>query len=167
MDRYDASGNPEAQFEPGSDGRVLRNLLGIRDPAGMDDVELDLLDQLYERIPDMVLQAERIRLHHIREWHRLWLGTVYDWAGKDRSVNLSKGGFPFAMARQVGTLLESFDGVTLAQHTPCNGMDIDTLAEAIGVVHVEFILIHPFREGNGRMGRMLASVMAMQLAIGK
>lgn len=34
--------------------------------------------------------------------------------------------------------------------------------EAIAVVHVEFILIHPFREGNGRMGRMLASVMAMQ-----
>ena len=162
MDRYDASGNPEAQFEPGSDGRVLRNLLGIRDPAEMDDVELDLLDQLYEQIPCIIHQSERIRVAHIREWHRLWLGTVYEWAGKDRSVNLGKGGFQFAMARQIGSLLESVDKVTLAQHTPCDTMDFEALAEAITFVHVEFILIHPCREGNGRMGRMLASIMAMQ-----
>ncbi|MBI5115950.1 hypothetical protein HZA56_05710 [Candidatus Poribacteria bacterium] len=28
-DRYDVSGLSEAQFEPGSDGLVLKNLLGI------------------------------------------------------------------------------------------------------------------------------------------
>ena len=32
----------------------------------------------------------------------------------------------------------------------------------MGIVHVEFILIHPFREGNGRTGRLLADLMAMQ-----
>jgi cell filamentation protein len=30
---------------------------------------------------------------------------------------------------------------------------------------VEFILIHPFREGNGRMGRLLASLMALQAGL--
>jgi len=30
------------------------------------------------------------------------------------------------------------------------------------VVHVEFIIIHPFREGNGRIARILADLMAMQ-----
>ncbi len=30
------------------------------------------------------------------------------------------------------------------------------------VVHVELILIHPFREGNGRLSRLLADVMAVQ-----
>ena len=30
--RYNTTGNVEAQFEPGSDGRVLANKLGIADP---------------------------------------------------------------------------------------------------------------------------------------
>ena len=41
-------------------------------------------------------------------------------------------------------------------------MSGDRLVEAIGVVHVELILIHPFREGNGRLSRLLANVMALQ-----
>ena len=36
------------------------------------------------------------------------------------------------------------------------------LTEALAVVHIELILIHPFREGNGRLSRLLASVMALQ-----
>ena len=37
-DRYDASGLIEAQFEPGSRGRVLKNLLGIKRKREMDGV---------------------------------------------------------------------------------------------------------------------------------
>lgn len=32
----------------------------------------------------------------------------------------------------------------------------------MGVVHAELILIHPFREGNGRCARLLATLMALQ-----
>ena len=39
-DRYDTSGNTEAQFEPGSDQTVLVNKLGITDSVEMVDVEL-------------------------------------------------------------------------------------------------------------------------------
>lgn len=160
--RYDAPGNPETQYEPGSNERVLRNLLGIVDPAEMDDVELDLLDQLYDQIPNDILPGERITTRHIFAWHQRWLGSVYEWAGKERTVNLSKDGFQFALARHLGSLLSVFDSETLSKYTPCAILDFDELAKAIAIVHVEFILIHPFREGNGRMGRLLASVMAMQ-----
>ena len=37
--RYDVGGLAEAQFEPGSRGRVLRNLLGIRRRREMDAFE--------------------------------------------------------------------------------------------------------------------------------
>ena len=47
--RYDASGN-QAAWQPGSDERVLQNLLGITSPHEMNHVELDLLEQLYQFI---------------------------------------------------------------------------------------------------------------------
>lgn len=37
--RYDASKLVEGQFEPGSHGRVLRNLLGIKSKREMDQAE--------------------------------------------------------------------------------------------------------------------------------
>lgn len=42
------------------------------------------------------------------------------------------------------------------------GLDINELVQAIAMTHVELILIHPFREGNGRLSRLLADVMAVQ-----
>jgi fido (protein-threonine AMPylation protein) len=45
-------------------------------------------------------------------------------------------------------------------------MDETPLAEAIAICHVELILIHPFREGNGRLSRLLADVMAVQAGRG-
>ncbi len=47
MDRYRVVG-AEAECEPGSNGLVLRNLLGITEPEEMADVEQRLLRQLYE-----------------------------------------------------------------------------------------------------------------------
>ena len=54
----------------------------------------------------------------------------------------------------------------LARLTPCLGMDRDAVATAIAEVHVELILIHPFREGNGRIARLVADVMAAQAGLG-
>ena len=41
--RYDVSGLSDAQFEPGSDGLVLKNLPGITSPAEMDIAEVNAL----------------------------------------------------------------------------------------------------------------------------
>jgi cell filamentation protein len=50
----------------------------------------------------------------------------------------------------------------LFKYTPCADLDGEDLALALAIIHVEFILIHPFREGNGRIGRMLSVLMALQ-----
>ena len=96
-------------------------------------------------------------------WHRLWLGYVYPWAGQERSVNLGKGGFQFATAGLLPGLLRDFERQCLARWTPCSGLaTAEALVHAMAVCHVELILIHPFREGNGRLARLLADVMAVQ-----
>ena len=57
-DCYDTTGNPEGRYQPGSDDQVLLNKLGITNPAEMDDIELDLLDQLSEAILDEVSEEK-------------------------------------------------------------------------------------------------------------
>lgn len=68
----------------------------------------------------------------------------------------------FANPNFISNLMEKFEKDFLAKYTPCHFENIDELAYALGIVHIEFILIHPFREGNGRTARLLANLMAMQ-----
>jgi cell filamentation protein len=94
--------------------------------------------------------------------HKRWLGGIYSWAGSYRSVNISKDGFLFAVPGQIPRLMSEFEAGPLRRFTPCRSSDLDRLSQALAVTHAELILIHPFREGNGRIARLLATLMAMQ-----
>jgi len=132
----------------------------------MDAAELELLRKLYLFVLRDHLPTGGLTIRVIRDWHRRWLGNLYDWAGHERSVNMSKDGFPFAAASRIPSLLRAFEREVLSVCTPCAGFDTETLVRAIAITHVEFILIHPFREGNGRISRLLADVMALQAGRG-
>ena len=159
--RYKAQG-VEAEFEPGSRGRVLRNLASIRSVREMGRRESEALLAATERLIDETAVEQRFTAEDICNMHRLWLGEIYPWAGEYRQVNMEKDGFPFAAANQVPRLMDEFEHGVLRQFTPCRFVDADEQAHALGVVHAEMILIHPFREGNGRCARFLAMLMALQ-----
>lgn len=161
-DRYDASGNPEGRYQPGSDGQVVLNKPGICTVDEMDCAEFDALLEFQSRLFDVFPIDKQITTDDLCAWHRDWLGSIYDWAGNYRSVNMSKGNFAFAASRLIHGLMSDFDQNLLAELTPCVDMDRGELIDAIARCHVEFILIHPFREGNGRLGRVLSTVMALQ-----
>ncbi|MDT8321306.1 MAG: Fic family protein [Xanthomonadales bacterium] len=163
--RYDASEN-QATCQPGSDGRVLQNLLGITSPDEMNDVELDLLEQLYQFIFTDEFPDRRLTVADLKHWHYQWLGNVYAWAGEERSVNLVMDDFHFAAAAQIARLLDEFQQACLDHFTPAHEMEDTALTEALAITHVELILIHPFRDGNGRLARVLADVMSVQAGRG-
>lgn len=165
LDRYDVSGLVEAQAQPGSRGRVLRNLLGVTRRREMDRLEAQAQYRAMETVLGEYGPAHRFTAADVRHLHRTWLGEIYEWAGEYRQVNLSKGDLPFAAANQVPRLMETFEREPLAANTPCAGMDIGPLASALAVVHTELILIHPFRDGNGRAARMLAVLTAAQAGL--
>lgn len=160
-DRYAVHGT-QGEFQPGSNDLVLANKLGIQSVEDMDDLELELLQRLYEEVLVKHLPNRVLTVEDLKTWHRRWLGNVFEWAGQERSVNMGKDGFMFAASAQIPRLLADFERSCLARWTPCHDMNADALVEAIAVTHVEFILIHPFREGNGRLSRLMADVMAVQ-----
>lgn len=94
--------------------------------------------------------------------HRMFLGAIYPWAGIFRDVNLSKGGFPFASAYAIPQAMRDLEKEVLGKNTPCRGPDSAQIARQIAAVHAELLLIHPYREGNGRTARLLATFMAYQ-----
>ncbi|WP_029913463.1 Fic/DOC family protein [Pelobacter seleniigenes] len=163
--RYDTSGYPEDQYEPGSDGKVLKNRLRITSREEMEIAETEYLWKAQEHLLDVVEEDQQFTAHDIFEMHRTWLGVVYEWAGKERRVNVSKDGFTFAMAHTITGLMLEFERKQLSRYTPCRFDSYDKIAQALAEVHVELMLIHPFREGNGRLGRLLATIMALQAGL--
>jgi len=162
---YDASGLIEAQFEPGSRGRVLRNLLGIKSKREMDQIEAQEQLRTLEELVRIYDQTHRFTAADVRRIHKIWLGSIYAWAGNYRQVNLSKGDFPFAAANQIPRLMIEFEKGPLRAYTPCRFTEMNEIARTIAVVHTELLLIHPFREGNGRVARLLAVLMALQAGL--
>jgi len=165
VDRYDASGTVEGQYEPGSNKKVLKNKLGITSTEEMDKAEAQALLAAMQRLLQDFEADQQFTAKDICHMHEEWLGSIYEWAGQYRQVQLSKGEFPFAAANRVPSLMEQYEKEQLAKFTPCDGMSHETLAKAMAECHVEFELIHPFREGNGRVGRIVTTLMALQAGL--
>jgi cell filamentation protein len=163
--RYDVSKLVEAQFEPGSHGRVLKNLLGIRRKREMDRVEAREQLRAFQELIRIYGRSHRFSAADVCRIHKIWLGKVYPWAGNYRQVNVSKGNLRFATASQIPHLMEELENGPLREFTPCRFDSVEEIARALAVVHVELVLIHPFREGNGRVARMLANLMALQAGL--
>lgn len=163
--RYEISGFIEAQYEPGSRRRVLKNLLGIRRKRDMDEMEAGEQMRALKEILSIYTFDHRFKAADICRMHQIWLGQIYEWAGRYRRVNLSKDAFPFAAAGKIPDLMGTFEEGPLKRFTPCLFERKPEVVHALAVVHTELVLIHPFREGNGRIARILAIVMAAQAGL--
>lgn len=164
-DRYNVSGLPEAQFEPGSNNQVLKNRLGLTSKEDMDAAEARALEQAMDVLVRTYDETHRFTATDLRDCHRIWLGDLYEWAGHYRQVNVSKDGFPFASAAQVPALMDQFEREVLSRCTPCRFTDRVQVVSAMAETHVELVLIHPFRDGNGRLARVLSTLMALQAGL--
>jgi cell filamentation protein len=164
-DRYDVSGLPEAQFEPGSNGLVLKNLIGITSKQVMNETEARALEQAMDVLVRAHSETHRFTATDLCDCHRTWFGNIYEWAGRYRRVNVSKDGFPFAAAAQVPILMDQLERGVLRRYTPCTFPDRADVIHALAETHAELVLIHPFRDGNGRLARVLSSLMALQAGL--
>ena len=78
----------------------------------------------------------------LQQIHKYLFDDLYDFAGKIRVNNISKGGFRFANALYLNEILLKIEG-----------MPEQNLQEIIAK-YVEMNIAHPFLEGNGRTMRI-------------
>ncbi|MBM4309988.1 MAG: Fic family protein [Deltaproteobacteria bacterium] len=163
--RYETTDLIEAQFQPGSRGRVLKNLQAITSKREIERIETCELLRTAEVMIDRYTRKHVFTAEDICAMHREWLGALYAWAGCYRQVHLAKAGFSFASLAFIPGLIADFEKHILQRFTPCVFDDRACVIEALAVVHTELLLIHPFREGNGRLARLLAACMALQAGL--
>lgn len=123
---------------------TLENKLGITDSVQLareeEKISKKRAIELFES--GYLHKLEAGTFHSLAEIHKFLFDSIYDFAGKIRTVNIAKGNFRFAPLMYLQTALENIE--KMPQST------FDEIIEK----YVEMNIAHPFREGNGRSTRI-------------
>lgn len=123
---------------------ALENKLGIDNSADLARIEEQISKkkaaELFEK--GILDKLETGKFSALQEIHKYLFDEIYDFAGKVRTVNISKGNFRFAPVMYLQAALENIDKMP------------QTTFDEIIEKYVEMNVAHPFREGNGRSTRI-------------
>lgn len=136
---------------------VLKNVHGIRDAAALQRFEaISTAARAEEPLP-----AGRYSVSHFLAVHRHLFQDVYRWAGRPRTIRMSKGGNPFCYPENIRSELRKLFG-WLRKERYLRGLSDDQFAPRLAHFLAELNAIHAFREGNGRAQLAFAVVVAAQ-----
>jgi cell filamentation protein len=141
-----------------SENEILPNILGLTSQSEIAIAEFEGFLKAEILLTENLSLKTKFDLKYILRIHKLSLEGLYTFAGKYRNVNMSKGGFPFAAAKFLPATMKAFEDEILIK-LPNKYENESDLIRDVAVVHAELLVIHPFREGNGRTARILANLM--------
>ena len=150
MSRYDAD---DTYCYPGTD--VLRNKAEITNAEELDAYEGELSTLRSIEILESPV-AGQFDLAHLQRIHLALFQDVYDWAGKIRTVDISRGNSRFANVRFIESAANDIFN-KLARENWLKGLDAVALSKSLAHYLSEINALHPFREGNGRVQRIFIS----------
>jgi cell filamentation protein len=160
-DRYDVSGNVEAEYVD-VDQTVLVNKRGITSLEEIQRLEEESLATAYETLLGEVRVDTRLSCDLIRYVHARIFGDLYAWAGRWRTVNISKPGITWPPPLYIDENMRLLEKNVLRRHTAKNCRNDDSFIAAAAEIQGEFLVIHPFREGNARTIKLITDLLAAQ-----
>ncbi len=123
---------------------TLENKLGIIDSAELareeEKISKKKAIELFEN--GLLDRLEAGTFSSLKGIHKFLFEDIYEFAGKVRTVNISKGNFRFVPLMYLDAALQNIDKMPQS--------DFDEIIEK----YVEMNIAHPFREGNGRSTRI-------------
>lgn len=139
--------------DEGNTTNVLRNNFGITDGH-----ELERIERRYSGIARQEIESGEIPIPrtfdmaHLQLIHKKLFEQVYPWAGKIRTVAISKGVTDFALpGPEIAHAMQQAQNIIAA--TPWATLDQATFGHRMAEVFAWINYAHPFREGNGRATR--------------
>lgn len=156
------AGSTDDDYQPGSQNRVLKNKLGITSKRKLHDEEIIAYQKAAEKLAQTLSSDHKFNADDVKGIHKEIFGDLYEWAGEYRNKDLSKDGFMFSRAIFIDEQMREFSKLILEKRTPPAVGGLNELALLLAEIHDECIIIHPFREGNGRAVRLLIHLIAQQ-----
>ena len=153
VEGYSAELDPYAQ-----ENGVLKNNFGISDSASLNEVEADIAGvQIQEILKQPAPKS--FTASHLCLLHRQVFSEVYPWAGQYRQVDIAKGDTHFLKHQDIPVKLDALF-LELANADFLQDATPREFSEFMGNFLVQLNFFHPFREGNGRVQRLLVTQIA-------
>jgi cell filamentation protein len=110
------------------------------------------------------LQANPIKIKDsssLRDIHKHLFQDIYSWAGKERTVEISKGGKPFFLLSHFRSAFMFIDTLII-EYRKIDKKDKKRLSRKLAEILDNINYLHPFREGNGRTQREFLRLLAKE-----
>lgn len=147
--------DPDPYCYPNSS--VLKNKAGLATEVELEEFETAMTFARSEE----PLARGRLSSSHYRKIHLHLFQDVYTWAGKDRTVRLSKGDSTFCYPEHIAAEMKRVFA-WLKQQRFLTGQSLPDVARNAAHFLAELNAIHPFREGNGRTQLTFLALLADQ-----
>lgn len=159
--RYDVSGNVEAQYVDEAQ-TILVNRRGIADLHELEVAEEECLAAAYEQLLSEVRVDTPMTAELLKHIHGAIFSPLYDWAGRWRTVQISKAGTIWPPPIYLDRSMMEFEQKVLSAYPATELVSDEVFCRAAGHIQGEFLAIHPFREGNARTIKLMSNLLAVQ-----
>ncbi len=130
---------------------TLINLLNITDQSTLDEAEAEITWLCAE---DIEFELPPYNLIYFKSLHSSLFQDVYSWAGQLRNIDISKGDTRFCNVNFVEREANKVF-VALANKDYFEDLTRAEFVIAVSELYGDLNMVHPFREGNGRVQRIL------------
>ena len=137
------------------------NKLGLSDPVEINTLEaLGLAEAHTFALNEYALEAD-LDTPLILHLHQIAFGRLYHWAGQYRTTTPLVGQLtppePGVVPMQMYQLLDN------TNFQIARAENVTDVVRVLATFHHEFVRIHPFANGNGRIARLLTNLIAYKL----
>ena len=138
---------------------LLRNLQGITDPEVLLFVESGAVTKRLQELYQTPIKIKCV--DSLFEIHRHLFQDIYSWAGKKRTVEISKDGKQFFPTSHFDNAFRYIDQI-INEFKKIPKENKKLLAEKLAEILDNVNYLHPFREGNGRTQREFLRLLALE-----
>lgn len=132
-------------------------------------LEKEGVKKALEYIVQLSIEKAQIIPQLIRDVHKEGFGIIFpDWAGKYRTIDVTVGDYEPPRYSRIPELIQNLcdDLAERLRHLPSSEQEEQFLAEVISLLawfQNRFVWIHPFRDYNGRVARLLTNLLLLNL----